>query len=60
MNAATNAVMAPVQATTGKVPPTSKSGMARATRNTPAATIVAEWIKAETGVGPSIASGNHE
>ena len=25
---------------------------------TPAATIVAAWIKAETGVGPSIASGN--
>ena len=26
---------------------------------TPAATIVAAWINAETGVGPSIASGNH-
>ena len=25
---------------------------------TPAVTIVAAWIKAETGVGPSIASGN--
>jgi hypothetical protein len=26
--------------------------------NTPAVTMVAAWIKAETGVGPSIASGN--
>ena len=25
----------------------------------PAVTIVAAWIKADTGVGPSIASGNH-
>ena len=25
----------------------------------PAATIVAAWIRAETGVGPSIASGSH-
>ena len=30
-----------------------------ATRYTPAATIVAAWINAETGVGPSIASGSH-
>ena len=30
-----------------------------ATRNIPAATIVAAWISAEIGVGPSIASGNH-
>ena len=28
-------------------------------KNTPAVTIVAAWIKAETGVGPSMASGNH-
>lgn len=27
-------------------------------RNTPAVTMVAAWIKAETGVGPSIASGS--
>ena len=27
-------------------------------RNTPAVTIVAAWISAETGVGPSIASGS--
>ena len=31
----------------------------RQTRNTPAVTIVAAWIRADTGVGPSIASGNH-
>ena len=30
----------------------------RQIKNTPAVTIVAAWIKAETGVGPSIASGN--
>ena len=30
----------------------------RQTRNTPAVTMVAAWISAETGVGPSIASGN--
>ena len=28
-------------------------------RNTPAVTIVAAWISADTGVGPSIASGSH-
>jgi len=28
-------------------------------RNTPAVTKVAAWINADTGVGPSIASGNH-
>jgi hypothetical protein len=31
----------------------------RATRYTPAVTIVAAWINAETGVGPAMASGNH-
>ena len=30
----------------------------RLTRNTPAVTMVAAWISADTGVGPSIASGN--
>src|SRR5574341_2353801 len=35
------------------------SGAERATRYTPAVTIVAAWIRAETGVGPAIASGNH-
>ena len=36
----------------------SNSGDSRATMNTPAVTIVAAWIRAETGVGPSIASGS--
>ncbi len=27
--------------------------------NTPAVTIVAAWISADTGVGPSMASGSH-
>ena len=36
-----------------------KIGLDRAMRYTPAVTIVAAWIRAETGVGPSIASGNH-
>jgi len=31
----------------------------RINKNTPAVTIVAAGIKAETGVGPSIAAGNH-
>ena len=36
----------------------SKSGYVRATRNTPAAAIVAAWMRALTGVGPSMASGS--
>jgi len=36
----------------------SKIGEERKITNTPAVTIVAACIKAETGVGPSIASGN--
>ncbi len=53
------AVKAPVQAimfiTIGRC---SNTGYIRATRKTPAATIVAAWIKAEIGVGPSMASGS--
>ena len=37
----------------------SKTGNMRATKNTPAVTIVAAWIRALTGVGPAIASGSH-
>ncbi len=37
----------------------SKIGCARTSRYTPAVTIVAAWMRAETGVGPSIASGSH-
>ena len=36
----------------------ANSGLARATRYTPALTIVAAWMRADTGVGPSIASGS--
>src|SRR5881628_345838 len=64
MSAAISAVVTPIQTTTVRedvtppIAPTEKSGYTRATRNTPAATIVAAWINALTGVGPSIASGN--
>ena len=37
----------------------SNMGESRQTMNTPAVTMVAAWINAETGVGPSIASGSH-
>ncbi len=33
-------------------------GAERATRYTPAVTIVAAWMRAETGVGPAMASGS--
>src|SRR5271167_983140 len=36
----------------------SNIGLERATMYTPAVTMVAAWIRAETGVGPSIASGS--
>src|ERR1700754_1017281 len=36
----------------------SNSGDMRATMNTPAVTMVAAWISAEIGVGPSIESGS--
>ena len=42
-------------ATTGA---SANSTLVRATRYTPAVTIVAAWISAETGVGPAIASGS--
>src|SRR6478672_6905323 len=53
------AVIAPTQVMTVNAGPPSISGYTRAIRKTPAATIVAAWISALTGVGPSIASGNH-
>ena len=34
--------------------------MTRTIRNTPAVTIVAAWMSADTGVGPSIASGSQK
>ena len=57
--AANRQVAAPTVITTvsanGEV---SNIGDRRHTMNTPAVTIVAAWISADTGVGPSIASGN--
>src|SRR5436305_4291876 len=55
------AVIAPIQATTPKAAglAAEKRGQVRATMYTPAATIVAAWINALTGVGPSMAGGNH-
>ena len=38
----------------------SKIGPDRTTRYTPAVTIVAAWMRADTGVGPSIASSSHD
>ena len=59
MVAAKNAVMAPISVTTVSASTdSSKIGDMRATRKTPAVTMVAAWISAETGVGPSMASGN--
>ena len=39
--------------------PLKNTGYMRAARNTPATTMVAAWISAETGVGPAMASGSH-
>ncbi len=51
--------MAPKNITTAcAVGASSNSGESRATMNTPAVTMVAAWINADTGVGPSMASGN--
>src|SRR4029077_17369294 len=61
MVAANIAVIAPTTPTTwSDGPATSKSGIERATRYTPDVTIVAAWMSADTGVGPSMASGSHE
>jgi len=37
----------------------SISGLSRMRRKMPATTIVLEWRRAETGVGPSMAEGSH-
>src|ERR1035438_2575998 len=66
MLAAKTAVMTPTQVTNWSAPGTDGTpgrgaaikGYTLATRNTPAATMVAAWMSALTGVGPSIASGN--
>ena len=57
--AAKIAVVAPMKVTKAEaVGASSNSGDSRATMNTPAVTMVAAWINAETGVGPSMASGS--
>src|SRR5580704_19134131 len=55
-----NAVVAPMISTTDSaVSDSSNSGDMRATMKMPAVTMVAAWINAEMGVGPSIESGSH-
>ena len=55
-----SAVVAPITSTKlSAVGDSSKSGDMRATMKMPAVTIVAAWISAEIGVGPSIESGSH-
>src|SRR5665213_1093489 len=58
--AANSAVSVPMTTTvmqaTGDV---TNRALLRAMRYTPAVTIVAAWINADTGVGPSMASGSH-
>ena len=59
MVAANTAVNPPTIATVFMaVSESEKIGAQRATMNTPAVTIVAAWIRALTGVGPSMASGS--
>ena len=60
MVAASRAVNPPIHATTVNDAGSNRNtGYILATRKTPAVTIVAAWIRADTGVGPSIASGSH-
>src|SRR5438067_2986454 len=55
-----SAVMAPMISTKDSaVVDSSYKGDMRATMKMPAVTMVAAWINAEIGVGPSIESGSH-
>src|SRR5256712_13993586 len=55
-----SAVIAPITSTTDlAVSLNSYKGDMRATMKMPAVTMVAAWISAEIGVGPSIESGSH-
>src|SRR6478752_9149698 len=55
-----SAVMAPItRMNDSATSDSSNSGDMRATMKMPAVTIVAAWISAEIGVGPSIESGSH-
>src|SRR6266853_4745461 len=60
MRAVKKAVIPPITSTKeSAVSESSKSGDIRATMKMPAVTMVAAWIRAEIGVGPSIESGSH-
>src|SRR5215469_16788746 len=60
INAMKKQVMAPMITTKESAAcDSSKSGDMRATMKIPAVTMVAAWISAEMGVGPSIESGSH-
>src|SRR5205085_3227427 len=60
ISAMKNIVIAPMMITKDlAASESSKSGDMRATMKMPAVTIVAAWINAEIGVGPSIESGSH-
>src|SRR5437867_11874120 len=60
MLAANSAVSAPTTATVSIAPGAcTYKGAIRHVTYTPAVTIVAAWISADTGVGPAIASGSH-
>src|SRR5271167_1851589 len=55
-----NAVVAPmINTKDSAVSDSSNRGDMRATMNMPAVTMVAAWMSAEMGVGPSIESGSH-
>ena len=58
VGAAMTAVIMPMTAITMRAVGVKK-GYILPTMNTPAATMVAAWISAETGVGPAMASGSH-
>ncbi len=59
MVAATKAVAQPMMAITLRASgDIASTGDMRTSKYTPAVTMVAAWINAETGVGPSMASGN--
>ena len=59
MDAETIAVNAPITATISSTCGACENSIAlRHSRYTPAVTMVAAWISADTGVGPSIASGS--
>ena len=59
ISAMKNAVMAPITSTNDSAAcDISNRGDMRATIKMPAVTIVAAWISAEIGVGPSIESGS--